>query len=195
MENITKNTIIYQGEEYWSPIRCGNSVKLNNYTKDWFKAGLKAQELFKRQAKAEKLILEELFQDEHSFKQYLINDEYKPIKRGDFLVRNYKNIEIDVKCRSFYKNLNNEIVFNFKCDDIIRHLNMQEMTNTPILIAVYERDGANVVKSVPYFFSISKLDFNSLKKVNVKSENTGKCYQIPVRITNQSFSFIKDVAK
>jgi len=137
-------------------------------------------------------MLEELFQDENSFQQYLINDEYFAIKRGDFLIRNYGNIEIDIKCRSFYKDKQGQKVFNFKCDDVERHMNMQSLTKSPIIIAVYERNGDEVIGKTPYFFSIEQVDFSTLQKIYIKSENTGYCYQIPLKITSADFKFIKD---
>lgn len=190
-ENLTENTIIYQGEKHWKPLRLGNSPQYKNYAKEWFRAGLKAQEIFKKQAKKEKLMLEELFQDESSFQQYLINEEYFAIKRGDFLIRNYGNIEVDIKCRGFYEDKKGIKVFNFKCDDVERHLNMQSLTNTPVLIAVYERNGDKVMDGTPYFLSIENTDFSKFNKIYIPSESTGFCYQIPLKYTIQNFEFIK----
>lgn len=192
LDNITENTIIYQGEKHWKPIRAGDDSAYKCYTKDWFRAGLKAQELFKKQAKEEKLMLEELFQDEKSFQQYLINDEYLALKRGDFLVRNHGNIEVDIKCRAFYEDNTGKPVFNFKCDDVEKHLNMQSLTKTPVFIAVYERNGDSVIEGIPYFFSINETDFSSLSKVYLRAENTGYCYQIPLEKTVQDFDCIKN---
>lgn len=192
VDNITEETIIYQGEKQWNPIRVGSESNYRNYSKDWYRAGIKAQELFKKQAKKEKLVLEELFQDESSFQQYLITEEYFAIKRGDFLVRNFGNTEIDIKCRGFYENKQKDIVFNFKCEDVERHLNMETLTNTPIFITVYQRKGDEVIQETPYFFSISGTDFSQFDKVYVRAENTGYCYQIPLSRTNQNFDFIKN---
>jgi hypothetical protein len=192
VDNITEEIIIYQGEKQWNPIRVGSESNYRNYSKDWYRAGIKAQELFKKQAKKEKLVLEELFQDESSFQQYLITEEYFAIKRGDFLVRNFGNIEIDIKFRGFYENKQKDIVFNFKCEDVERHLNMETLTNTPIFIAVYQRKGDEVIQETPYFFSISGTDFSQFDKVYVRAENTGYCYQIPLSRTNQNFDFIKN---
>lgn len=192
LDNIKEDTIIYQGEKLWKPVRVGSESCYKNYSKDWYRAGIKAQELFKKQAKVEKIILEELFQDENSFQQYLISGEYFPIKRGDFLVRNFGNTEIDIKCRGFYEDKQKNIVFNFRCDDVERHLNMQTLTNTPIFIAVYQRNGDEVIEEIPYFFSISEADFSEFEKIYVKAENTGYCYQIPISRTEQNFDFIKN---
>ena len=57
VDNITEETIIYQGEKQWNPIRVGSESNYRNYSKDWYRAGIKAQELFKKQAKKEKLVL------------------------------------------------------------------------------------------------------------------------------------------
>jgi hypothetical protein len=192
LDNIREETIIYKGEKHWTPIKFGNDPKYKNYTKDWFRAGIKAQELFKKQAKEEKLMLEELFQDKKSFQQYLINDEYLAIKRGDFLIRNYSNIEVDVKCKSFYEDFKGDLVFDFKCSDVERHLNMQSLTKSPVVIAVYKRDGDEVIKTQPSFFSIELMDFFTLNKKDMKPENTGFCYQVPLNKTILGFDFIKN---
>lgn len=192
LDNVREETIIYKGEKHWTPIKFGNDPIYKNFTKDWFRAGIKAQELFKKQAKVEKLMLEELFQDEKSFQQYLINDKYLAIKRGDFLIRNYGNIEVDVKCRSFYKDSRGELVFDFKCSDVERHLNMQSLTKSPVIIAVYERNGDKVIETKPRFFSIELIDFLTLNKKDVKPENTGFCYQVPIETTTIGFDFIKN---
>ncbi|QNS41667.1 hypothetical protein H0S70_01350 [Chryseobacterium manosquense] len=85
-----------------------------------------AQKIFKEQAKNEDLIVEDLSQDAESFKQFLLNKQkYIPIKRGDFLIRNFGNLEIEVKCLNFYESTG-KMVFNIKCDNFERHSNMQD---------------------------------------------------------------------
>ena len=98
---ITENSIIYQGDPTNIPIKLKES-KFKNYSQSWFIAGLRAQELFKNQGKKNGLILEQISQDQKSFEQYIISKTpFEAIKRGDFLVRNYGNIEIEVKCKTF----------------------------------------------------------------------------------------------
>lgn len=190
LDTITENTIIYQGEAHWTPLQV-KDTEFKNYCIDKYRAGLKAQEYFKTQAKEQGLILEELIQDKESFQQYLISDEYIAIKRGDFLVRNYRNLEIDVKCRSFHYLKDGELSFRFSCDDLEKHLNMQKYTQTPIIIAVYQRNGDNFIPEIPYFISIDKIKelSSTLGKVSVKND---VCYEIPLRLTIQSFDYITD---
>ena len=196
IKNITEDSFIIQGEENWKPVRVGDDKQYSNYTKDWFRSGVKAQELFKKHAKSEGLILEEINQDILSFDQYSLEKHAKDkeIKRGDFLIRNRNNIEVEVKCRSFYEK-ENTLVFNFKCEDVKRHLNMQKMTNIPILIAVYKRNNDEAEDDIPYFISIDEINSNKtlLNTTNVSGNNTGDCYQIPLTLTSQTFKYIEDI--
>lgn len=193
VEFINEDTIIYQGEKNWFPIRIGDSVKFRNYSKDWFRAGLKAQKLFKRHAKSEDLIVEDLSQDAKSFKQYVLGAKYIPIKRGDFLIRNYGNLEVEVKCRNFYE-ANGAIVFNFKCDDLDRHFNMQGFTKTPIILAIYDRSELESINVKPYFISVDEVNKHKgeFNKIYIRKDKVGDCYQIPLSYTLRCFLYIKE---
>ena len=146
LDTITEDSIIYQGEPHWTPLQVKNT-ELKNYCIDRYRAGLKAQEYFKTQAKEQGLILEELIQDKESFQQYLISDEYIEIKRGDFLVRNYGNLEIDVKCRTFRYLNDEELSFHFSCKDLEKHLNMQSSLKH-LLLLLYIRERVIVSKKI-----------------------------------------------
>lgn len=187
---ITKDSIIYQGEEQWKPIRISDSEKYMHFSKRWFRAGIQAQELFKEQAVQNGFILEELNQDQNSFKLYTSNAEKKSIKRGDFLVRNYANIEIDIKCRGFIK-ANDEKYFHFKYEDAQKHENMMSFTKTPILIAVYENKNNKPVSDNIYFFSIKSL-ISSKLEISFR-KGIGKCYKIPLKFTYNGFEFIEKI--
>jgi hypothetical protein len=100
---ITPETIIYAGDQNNQPFFIRDHKKYNELIKDWYRAGLKAQDLFKQQAIERRFIVEPLSQDQESFRTYFQNANYLPIKRGDFLIRNVNNIEVDVKCRTFYR--------------------------------------------------------------------------------------------
>ena len=122
----------------------------------------------------------------------MISDKYIAIKRGDFLVRNYENLEVDVKCRSFRYLKDGELSFRFSCDDLEKHLNMQKYTQTPIIIAVYQRNGDNFIPEIPYFISIDKIKELSSTLGKVSVQNVGDCYEIPLKLTIQSFDYITD---
>lgn len=186
--DIREDTIIYQGESHWIPEKVIDSKKYAIWANDWYRAGIKAQEIFKKQAKKNNLILEELFQDQESFKSYTEAVKKVPIKRGDFLIRNIRNLEIDVKCRKFYE-VNGQLVFNFKVQHYYMHKNMMDFTKTPIIIAVYEN-----IDNIPNsnnlrMFSIEWIQENKLNIENFK--NIGKCFQIPVKETFEGFELLE----
>ncbi|MDY3316434.1 hypothetical protein [Bergeyella sp. RCAD1439] len=191
---ITDDTIIYQGEEQWKPCKVSESDLYKSFASDNFRVGMKAQQLFKKQANDYGLILEELDQKQESFRSYTSNVD-KLIKRGDFLVRNFGNIEIDVKCRAFkrpYEKENEEFIF-FDILDFEKHLNMQSFTKTPILIAVYERDNDNLSEvkgDKVYFISIDEIERNKalFKKFR-------KQFKIPVEYLNVGFEYVEQVFK
>ncbi len=186
--DIRKDTIIYQGESHWIPEKVKDSEKYSSWSNGWFRAGIKAQELFKVQAKGKDLILEELFQDQESFKSYTNTAKKTSIKRGDFLIRNIKNLEIDIKCWNFYE-IEGEMFFNFKVQHYYMHRNMMEFTQTPILIAVYENIDDNPNPENLRMFEIDWIRENNLEIIKVK--NTGKCFQIPVKKTYEGFELLE----
>lgn len=190
---ITGDTIIYQGEEKWRPFKISESEIYKGLANEDFRIGIRAQHLFKKQADKEGFILEDLNQNQESFKIYTNNVD-KSIKRGDYLVRNFGNIEIDVKCKTFYKpeKTPEEIFFYFECDDLTKHLNMQSFTKTPILIAIYERSQENknqIKEDTIHFISI-----NEMKRLKEKFQKS--CYsqyKIPTKYLHQGFDYIREV--
>lgn len=188
MLDIKEDTIIYQGESHWIPEKVKDSKKYSSFSNGWFRAGIKAQELFKQQAKNRNLILEELFQDQESFKSYTDTAKEIQIKRGDFLIRNIMNLEIDVKYRNFYE-CNGQIVFNFKVHDYYKHKNMMEFTKTPIIIAVYKNINNNPDPESLRMFEIDWIKKNNFEIIEVSK--AGKCFQIPVEKTYADFELIE----
>ncbi|ASF43474.1 MULTISPECIES: hypothetical protein [Capnocytophaga] len=190
---ITENTIIYQGEEKWRPFKISESEIYKALANEDFRIGIRAQHLFKKQADKEGFILEDLNQNQESFKIYTNNVD-KPIKRGDYLVRNFGNIEIDVKCKTFYKfdRTPRETFFYFECDNLSKHLNMQSFTKTPILIAIYERnqkDKVQIKEDIIHFISIDEIE--RLKRILQKSIHSQ--YMIPTKYLHQGFNYIKEI--
>jgi hypothetical protein len=193
IEFITNDTIIYQGEEHWKPYRVEDSESYKNFAKGWYRAGVQAQELFKVQATNSGYILEMLNQDQKSFRSYTSNVNSISIKRGDFLIRNFGNIEIDVKCRGF-REYKGQKSFDFKCEDANKHQNMEGFTNIPILIAVYENVNNRPLEDNIYMFSIDKLIESKEIEIHHR-DGIGKCYRIPLSFTIKGFSLIDDTYK
>lgn len=192
-DTITEDSIIYQGEEKWKPSKVSENDMYKLLANEDFRIGIRAQYLFKEQADKEGFILEDLNQNQESFKIYTNNVD-KPIKRGDYLVRNFGNMEIDVKCKTFERFYINpeETFFYFECDNLTKHLNMQSFTKTPILIAVYERsqqDRTQIKENEIYFISIDEME--KLRKTFPISPHSQ--YMIPTKCLNKGFDYIKEV--
>ncbi|MGP6559942.1 hypothetical protein ACT4R9_10565 [Ornithobacterium rhinotracheale] len=193
-DTITDDSIIYQGEEHWKPHKVSESELYKSFANDNFRVGMKAQRLFKKQANDCGFILEELDQKQESFKSYTNNAD-KPIKRGDFLVRNFGNIEIDVKCRAFkrsYRKEEEEFIF-FDILDFEKRLNMQSFTKTPILIAIYERDNDNLneVKGDKVYF----ISIDEIKRKKDLFKKSKKQFKIPVECLNVGFEYVEQIFK
>lgn len=200
--SIREDAIIYQGEPHWEPVIAKQDKRYERFTHDWYRAGIKAQELFKEQAIEKKYMLEALSQDQKSFKYYTgpINKKgkYIKIKRGDFLIRNAANIEVDVKCRTFHDAKAGGQTFEFNAEDLVRHLNMSNYTRLPIVIAVYEREPntdciiADSLRMIDVEYMkkiIGTLALTKHERKNAKGEGY-EAYQIPVSKTMKGFALI-----
>jgi hypothetical protein len=78
ISELKKDSIIYEGEPHWKPVLAGQSNRYKHFTQDWFRAGLKAQQVSQEQAHAHNLILEVLKQDQDSFKSYTNHAKKSP---------------------------------------------------------------------------------------------------------------------
>ncbi|MDR0873004.1 MAG: hypothetical protein LBN27_05990 [Prevotellaceae bacterium] len=182
---ITSDSIIYQGEKQAIPTKIGDSEDYKDFASDYYRVSLKAQNTFKKQAFENGLMLEEINKDK----------ENADTKRGDFLVRNLSDIEIDIKWRYFYTDIKKKS-FDFLCEHAEKHKRMQEITKTPILIAVYERKehSEEIIDNRLYFFSIDDL-LKHKDEFKIINRHFGKCYHIPVEFTHNGFDFVKQIHK
>ncbi len=186
---LTENSIIYEGEAHWIPVVAGDSQRYKLFTFDWYKAGMKAQDVFQRQARENGYILEPINQDQKSFKSYT-DVVSEAIKRSDFLIRNAGHIEVDVKCRSFHHE-NGERYIKFKVEDFTKHINMSLQTNSPVIIAVYKRVGDAPSEDHLYMFEIGDL-LKEIDKLEKGSDDIiGRYYKIPLGKTRKGFKLIE----
>ena len=51
VDEISGDSIIYEGDAAWRPFKVGASEKFRNFSEDWFRAGIKAQRAFHHQAR------------------------------------------------------------------------------------------------------------------------------------------------
>lgn len=57
ISELKKDSIIYEGEPHWIPVFAGQCEMYKQYTEAQLRAGIKAQHVFKKQAKEHKLAL------------------------------------------------------------------------------------------------------------------------------------------
>jgi hypothetical protein len=191
--DLTPDAIVYQGEPHWVPVPLGAHPQCSNYLHDWFRAGVKAQTLFRKLAHEHGLILENLSQDQASFRSYTANVD-KAVKRGDCLIRNARNLEVEIKCQTIYPR-GDEEVFWFDEADIEKHLNMQEFTGCPIVMAVFERAGdAPVDGSLRMILvdEIKRLLGTGAVTVDEKAKN-GKAYVVALESMRLGFEIIDEI--
>ncbi len=180
--DITPDAIIYQGEEHWKPVVVGSTDVYAKLTHDWFRAGIKAQRLFKAQARAANFIAEPISQDAESFEPYRSASD-KRLKRGDFLIRN-AGIEVEVKCLTKYGGK-----FYLRWSDLKAHENMQALTRSPVFFAIYERSGDTPNPETLCMVPVTEILAENNKSVTYDRES--KCALIPFGLTSVGFSRLR----
>lgn len=189
ISDITEDSIVYEGEPHWTPIRVGNSERYKTFCEEWFRAGIKAQRLFKEQAVVRGLIVEDLSQDQGSFQAYSTNSTV-PIKRGDYLIRNARNTEIETKCLTYYS-LRGIDAIHLPYHDVMKHKNMQSFTNCPIIIAFYRRDGDSPESDSLRMIRVDTILEENNRTVEYSEEN--KTLIIPVSLSLAGFEIIDQI--
>ena len=198
-DNINSDSIIFEGSGNIAPEVVSKSKKFKRYAYNWFRAGVKAEKLFKNQAIEHHMMVEHINQDKKSFNNYIgSRDEFIALKRGDFIIRDHGNIEVDVKCRSF-SYYDNEKHFRFNVEHMFRHLNMAALLHSPVVVAVYERDGTGEypLPDNICFMDIKKM-YNLRKSFykDIREYNGGEYfYNIPLSVTEKGFGYINQLAE
>ena len=187
--DINEDSIIYQGEENWKPIRLKDSP-YKDYLEEEKRAGKNAQELFKQQAIKLKIPFEVINQDQESFKHYTSCANKKDIKRGDFLIRLAQHPEIEVKCVSFYKRIFNGGHFFILVEQVDKHLNMEKMTTSPVILAVYEREKDKPKKDSLRMIPVKFIKDNHDVYLDPRPDEKGPRYKVPVSATSKGFELI-----
>lgn len=186
---MNEKSIIVQGTYDNRPQQVGVSAVYQYLGKDWYKAGLRAQDAFARLAKARGLVLEKLSQDQESFKSYTKGIK-GAVKLGDFLVRNHRNVEIEVTCRTFYGQGSQQYFF-FSEEDLQKHLNRQETTRTSVIIAVFQRRDDQPLEKTLCTISVDNVK-ELTKTIKREKQDYGWVYRILVKDTVPGFDLFAE---
>lgn len=188
VEGISKEAIVYESGRENVPQRIGDSFQYRDLGEEWYRAGLRAQLLFARLARKAGFVLEELSQDQKSFRSYAKGIE-DPVKRGDFLVRNLQNLEVEVKCRSFYDR-GEAKYFNFSAEDLQKHLNMQRASHTRVVVAVFRRKEDHPMGATLSMITIDKIQ-QLIPRLETEEKPYGRVFHIPLKETEPGFGLLK----
>jgi len=148
--------------------------------------GLKAQELFKLAARQQLFIVEEIPQDKESISNYKVIKSL-PIKRADYNIKNCKNIEVDVKCLTFYL-IHDIVYFYIDSYEIQKLENLNKLTKKKTIFAIYNQ--AEIDLENCSLVMIELLKIRKKKKSVIYDKKTG-CYKVPLRITTNGFELLE----
>ena len=152
-------------------------------------AGLKAEEIFQDMAEGKGWILEVINQDRDSFDKYQKHSDAS-IKRGDFLCRNCANAEIEVKCKQIYEH-RGEPCYLLEYSHVKRHEAMQALTKSPVVFAVFERDGSRVVWKHLRMFTLDYILQTPEYRRGELYDRKNKCIRIPFRYARPGFRVLQ----
>ncbi len=190
LQGLGEDAIIYQGEKDWRPVRVKDDDRFKYYLEPWFQAGIRAQRLFGEMASANGFMIEQLNQDQNSFKSYTDNSD-QPIKRGDYLVRNASGVEVEVKCKELAK-YDGSPCFWMNYSDVRMHHNMMSLTSTPVLIAFFNRCDDQPDSDSLCMIEVDKILAEKGKNVSyVEKTKLGKpALTIPAHLTVAGFELL-----
>ncbi|HEX8176649.1 MAG TPA: hypothetical protein VF543_16270 [Pyrinomonadaceae bacterium] len=154
-----------------------------------FLAGEKAEQHFEELCGLNGYIVERISQDKKSFAKYASNT-LNSIKRGDFIVRNLKNAEVEVKCFS-QRRYGSTKCYVIKYRHLKRHEEMQRLTGEPIIFAFFERKGRNVVENSLRMIPLRELIPPSRRNRAAFYDERIKCLCIPVDAMYSEFEYFE----
>lgn len=194
IEGLSEKTLIFEGDENQTPRKLSEVNECKDAI-DKYRAGVNAEMLFKEMANDHGLVLETLSQDIENFQIYKAahKDEIGKsvnIKRGDFLVRNAKNIEIEVKCFRLYGTQPSQYYY-LEYKQAIGHRHMDEFTGCSTLVAFYQREGDQPVANSLKMISIRKIFEENNKSVSYNQKY--RTLHIPISIMSSGFELIDEV--
>lgn len=153
-----------------------------------FAAGRKAEELFAQLAYDNGWTVEKISQDRSSFDKYAMNSA-RGIKRGDYIIRNLRNTEVEVKC--FSRSRWRSPGYLLKYSQVKRHEGMQQMTESPVVFAIFERRGRNPVAESLRMIPLSALTGRRSREITYVKKS--KSLHIPLTSMVPGFELLRSL--
>jgi hypothetical protein len=150
-----------------------------------FAAGRNAEQLFEELAHQSGWIVERIPQDRASFDKYA-QSSARSIKRGDFIIRNARNTEVEVKCFSRFDW--NTPGYLLRYSHVKRHEQMQHLTESPVVFAIFERRGRRPVPGSLRMVPLS--DLLGRRSPDIQYLPNQKCLHIPLDSMYRGFDLL-----
>lgn len=155
-----------------------------------FIAGERAERLFEELCEAEGYVLEKISQDRKGFAKYAAGARNR-IKRGDYIVRNLRNAEVEVKCFS-PRRYRRTACYAIKYRHIKGHEEMARFTGAPVIFAIFERSGRNVIVNSLRMMPLSELTPPSRRRRAVFYNERIKSLCIPLEVMYLGFRYFAE---
>ncbi|MDQ0781359.1 hypothetical protein [Chryseobacterium sp. W4I1] len=188
VEGNIDDTVIVKGSRESKPFFLKDSNDYKNLCDQKYRNGLLAQEIFKNIARERRFMIESIPQDIDSFSVYNILDSFT-IKRADFVIKNCRNIEVDVKCLSFYL-INDKKYFYIRYSEIMKLERMNSLIEKNTILAIFDQ---NTVRGQD--FSLNMIELKTILKENnrcVVYDQKTKCFKVPLHLTTNGFDLLEE---
>ncbi|MBB4806993.1 hypothetical protein HNP38_002289 [Chryseobacterium defluvii] len=182
------DAIIVAGSKDTEPFFLKDSKEYKNLCVEKFRNGLRAQEMFEETARKLQFMVEVIPQDTKSFINYNILDSFT-IKRADFVIKNCKDIEVDVKCLSFYT-IKNIQYFYIRYYELMKLERMNSLIDKRTVLALYDQSKIKYEEN-----SLRMIELSTIFKENNKSviyDKNTKCFKIPLDLTTDGFELLEN---
>ncbi len=182
------DAIIVSGKKKSKPFFLRDSKEYKNLCSQKLRNGILAQEIFKKVALEKSFIIEEIPQDKTSFSNYNIIDSFT-VKRADFIVKNCKDIEVDVKCLSTYT-INKIQYFYIRYHEIKKLERMNSLIDKKTVLAIFNQSSIQADEE-----SLKMIELSTIHKENNRSviyDKNTKCFKIPLDLTTPGFKLLEE---
>jgi len=187
VEGMNERSVIVEGKPENPPQQVGISADFRRLGEAWYRAELRARTIFAKLARDRQLVLEELNREPENFNPWVKAGKGK-VKRGNFLVRNRGNIEVEVTCRSFYGRGVRKY-FCFSQEDLRKHLNTEKVTHIPVIVAVFERKGDKPAEESLCMIKIDRIR-ELIPELVCEEKDDEWVYRIPLEETVKGFDLL-----
>lgn len=155
--------------------------------KPHFLAGERAERYFEALCEGGGYILERISQDRRSFARYAANARNR-VKRGDYIVRNLGNAEVEVKCYS-RRRYGSAPCYRIEYRQLKRHEEMERLTGAPVIFAIFERSGRNVVENSLRMIPLKELTYRRHRGVFYDGKRKSLC--VPLGVMYPAFEYFE----